>query len=367
MTTIPVRSSNQIYLHSSDADFEFGDDQNKNYKLRFNLDQPIHVGPEYKLEVSLLQFNSPVSWGNMTDHNNTFTINGNTLNLNTGDYNIDEIVSALNTKFNPAVSFSYNLNTSKITFDITENYYTVPSGQTFTFNGTEYTIPAGNYTSTSALAAAIDNAAASNFHLNWYIGTTNTQSPNQRFFLSGPTDFTFSTSSKIFEYFGFTFSDNEVYTASTVNMSDGTPHAIIEATLEKNQLPQYLSGTMLKTLGITTSTVYVRHDNTSANTGTVTIATNIFDLSGYPYLVINSNFNTRNISSHRKRRTKVLAVVPIENNSYVSFHGTGFRFLSDLQDIFHIDIEILTPDHQPVNFRGAEFSLTLQFDYLPIN
>ena len=362
---IPIRSSNQIYLHSKDASREYGTDTEKNSDLRFYLDTPIRVGSQYKLEVSLVSFNSPVSWGNINEYNNTFTWNGNSITIDTGDYNIADICTTLTNHFTP-LSFTFNQITSKLSIEISENYYTVPSGETFTIDGNSYTIPSGSYTSTLALRAAIESVMPANFGIHYTILSTN----YNNFYIHGPnTQFTFSTNSKVFNYLGFTgFTDGQDY-ISSLKVVGSSNYQVIESNFDITELPQYFSGTLFETLGLTSSEsiVYVSYLNTSANANTIVTGSNIFDLSGSPYVVLISNFNTRNISSHRKKRTKILAHIPVENNHYISFHGTGFKFLSDVSDVHYIDIILLDPEHNPINMRGSHFSLTLQFDYIPLN
>ena len=360
----PIRTSNQIYLYSKDANREYGSNTEKNSNLRFYLDQQIHLGfDDYKLEVSLVSFNCPVSWGNVDLYNNKITYNGNTQTIPVGDYNISDLCSTLSTTFSN-LTFTFNDITRKTSIFIDSNVYTVGNNETFTINSTSYTIPSGTYTTFSSLQTAVNSVMPTNFSVsNNILGTA-----FLNMYINGPnTEFTFSSTSQILNYFGFTnFTDGNTYT-STLKVIGSSNYQVIEANLEIENQPQYFSGNIYEKLGFssTQNIIYKSFQSNDANDITIT-SNNIFDLSGYPHLVILSNFNTKNISSYTKRPTKILAHIPIENSHYISFHGTGFKFLTNDKDIHYIDIILLDPDHNEIDMRGTHFSLTLQLDYLPI-
>ena len=355
-----VKSSFQIYLHSKDKDRSYNGDLNS--KLRFYLDNPIHIDTtKFTLEMSLISFMCPIVWGNVNENNNTLTVNGNTIVLPVGNYNIDDVCNALNTHYNN-LTFTFNEITNKITLEVSSNEYVVGNEETFSINGVLYNIPAGTYANWSDLLTAVQSVLPANFTLSFNIlGTIY----NNLYLYTGDP-FTFQTNSPVFNYLGFTnFTNNEVHNSvPTAFGSNNFP--AIESNLEKFNIPNYISGTLFDALGFTnTQSIVYRSFSPSALSNFLTSEHN-FDFSGYPYIVLASNFNTQNISSYKKRRTKILAHIPIENPHYISFHNTGFKFLLNESDIHYIDIELLNPDHLPIDMKQSEFSLTLQLDFLPV-
>ena len=56
-----VRSVRQIFLNSKDKDENYSSNINFNSNMRFYLNQPIHIPPNYNLSVALINFQCPIS------------------------------------------------------------------------------------------------------------------------------------------------------------------------------------------------------------------------------------------------------------------------------------------------------------------
>lgn len=237
-----VRSVRQIFLNSKDKDENYSSNTNFNSNMRFYLNQPIHIPPNYNLSVALINFQCPISWGNINSYNNTLTINGNTQTVDTGNYNITELIDELNTKFTGIASFTNDSNTNKTTITITSS-----------------------------------------------------------------------------------------------------------------QNPNTLEGSMLEVLGF--------YFYTPTNNSVIE-SDGICDLAGFRYLVLRTNFHTKNVSSFSKRPMNILAHIPINNDDYLSYVQTDNKFLVNNKDVNFIDIMLQTPDHKDINLRGVHFSLTLELDFI---
>lgn len=99
--------------------------------LLFELNQPIVIHPNMDLLVSLESFNFTNSFYTVNESNRYFFISYQvtgdpytTITLDKGNYNIDELVAALNTKLSTqAITVTYNSQTMKLTFESAENSF----------------------------------------------------------------------------------------------------------------------------------------------------------------------------------------------------------------------------------------------------
>jgi len=94
----------------------------KNSRLQFNIPNMIHMTPNITdIWFSVNSAVIPASFYNINSKNNTIRIGSNTYTITAGNYNITELITAINAVINTAilVSFSYNSIYNKIT--ITNN------------------------------------------------------------------------------------------------------------------------------------------------------------------------------------------------------------------------------------------------------
>jgi hypothetical protein len=90
----------------------------KNSRLQFNIPNMIHMTPNITdIWFSVNSAVIPASFYNINSSNNRIRIGSNTYTIAVGNYNINELITAINTIINTAilVLFSYNQITNKIT------------------------------------------------------------------------------------------------------------------------------------------------------------------------------------------------------------------------------------------------------------
>lgn len=345
-----VRTRRQIYLNSKDKDEDYSSNSTFNSNMRFYLNQPIHIPPEYNLAVSLINFQCPISWGNINNYNDTLTINGNTQTVNTGNYNITELIDELNTKFTNKATFANDENTNRTIIIRTSSSYTV-NNESFTLNSTIINLTNGTYTETELLTE-ISNQIPTGYFFE-YVNNV------YQFRTSIPSSFNESDLFTLeicpaLTFLGFL---NNKYTSVYEETSPvGIPTPITNYTITASPNAPYnvVSNSMLNTLGFT---------NFSPNTTPTIISNGICDMSGFPYLVLRTNFHTKNVSSFSKRPMNILAHIPINNDDYLSYEQGDSEFLVNNKDINFIDIILQTPDHKDIDLRGINFSLTLEINF----
>lgn len=137
--------SYQIFLNSKDADIFYNASYNSN--VRFYLDSMINIDADEEiLKVSLSHFQSPITWYNIYSNNNTIKINNISKTLTEGRYNIDELLTELNSEFTN-YTFAYNEITNKCSITTDNKYIEINSqNQNLSINNNSMTITSGEYT-----------------------------------------------------------------------------------------------------------------------------------------------------------------------------------------------------------------------------
>lgn len=176
-----THSSTKIFLSTQGSDL-VSNSPTLNTDINFYF-QPLLLsnGDKSHFVIGLEQASIPVSINMVNAKNNTVTINGNTYTITPGNYTIAEIITLLNTYFNPFnVTFVYNTNTNLVTITATAGSFTINSTtmtKNLGFVADTYTSPATmtkvvNLTSTLGIVIQLDNVQTSNRDNNASNGAT---------------------------------------------------------------------------------------------------------------------------------------------------------------------------------------------------
>jgi hypothetical protein len=120
-------SNSHLFLRSSEFTTSLNSTKSN---LLFELNTPIAIHPNMDILVALESFNFTNSFYTVNNNNRYFFISYNptgypyiTITLDKGNYDIDTLVTALNTKMQPyAFTVTYSSKTMKLTFESAENF-----------------------------------------------------------------------------------------------------------------------------------------------------------------------------------------------------------------------------------------------------
>ncbi len=110
-------SSQSIFLHSNDAVVSISSAE----KI-FYLEQSITAPAGYRLLIGLTNFTIPNTMYNVTDNNNTITINGNSTTIPTGNYSADSLATEIQDRVAEVSLCSFDSENNVFSFTFTGSY-----------------------------------------------------------------------------------------------------------------------------------------------------------------------------------------------------------------------------------------------------
>lgn len=167
-----THSSSKIFLSSQGTNLVLNS-ATLNTDISFYF-QPLLLSNSDKSHfiIGLEQASIPVSINMVNSTNNKISINGNAYTLPAGNYIISEVITLLNTFYNPFnVSFTYSTNTNKITITATAGSFTINTTTMTKLLG----FVVGGYTSPAVMTKVVNLTST----LGIVIQIENVQTPNR--------------------------------------------------------------------------------------------------------------------------------------------------------------------------------------------